>query len=112
MIYASIVLFALAAIFGLAILVKWLTNKSASRTVVYLHGVAAVAALALLIVYAIQHPGNFPKVSLLLFAIAAVAGIYMFLRDLNQKTSPLPIAFIHGLVAVSAFVVLLLFALS
>ena len=71
MIYISIILFALSAVLGLSILIKWLTKKDASRTVIYSHGIAAAAALVLLIVYAVQNPENFPKASLILFILAA-----------------------------------------
>lgn len=112
MIYTSILLFALSAVLGLAILIKWLTKKDASRAVIFSHGIVAVIALVLLIVYAMQHPDNFPKASIALFAIAAVAGLYMFIRDMKQKTSPMALAFVHALVAVGAFVILLLFAFA
>jgi hypothetical protein len=112
MIYFSIFAFALSAVLGLTILLKWLSKKEAPRSVVYSHGLVAVTALLLLIVYSVQNPGNFPKVSLVLFVIAAVAGIYMFIIDLSKKPHPLAIAFTHGTVAVIAFVTLLLFAFS
>lgn len=112
MIYSSIALFALSAVLGLAILIKWLTNKDASRAVVYSHGLVAAIALALLVVYAIQHPDNFPKISIILFAVAAVAGFYMFFLDIQKKPSPLAVAFAHALVAVGGFVMLLFFAFT
>jgi len=112
MIYISIILFALSAVLGLSILIKWLTKKDASRTVIYSHGIAAAAALILLIVYAVQNPENFPKASLILFILAALGGFYMFIRDLQQKASPMFIAFVHALLAVSGFVALLLFVFA
>jgi hypothetical protein len=112
MIYLSIALFALSAVFGLTILLKWLTKKEASRGVIYSHGLAAVIALVLLIAYAAQHPDNFPKASLILFAIAAVAGLYMFVLDLKKKVSPMALAFTHAGVAVIGFVMLLLFTFA
>lgn len=112
MIYISIILFALSAVLGLRILIKWLTKKDASRTVIYSHGIVAAAALVLLIVYAVQNPENFPKASLILFILAALGGFYMFIRDLQQKASPMFIAFVHALLAVSGFVALLLFVFA
>lgn len=112
MIYLAIALFAVSAVFGLTILIKWLTNKDASRSIVYSHGIAAATALVLLIVYAIQHPDNFPKISIVLFVISALAGFYMFFRDMNKKTNPLAIAFTHALVAISGFVALLYFVFA
>ena len=51
MIYLAIALFAVSAVLGLTILVKWLTKKDASKGVIYSHGIVAAVALVLLIVY-------------------------------------------------------------
>ncbi len=110
MIYAAIALFAVAAVFGLTILIKWLNQKEAPRGVVYSHGAAAATALVLLIVYAVQNPERFPKVSIILFVIAALGGFYLFYMDMVKKKRPTGIAFVHALLAVSGFVMLLLFA--
>jgi hypothetical protein len=112
LIYLAIALFALAAVLGLVILVKWLQSKDASRGVVYSHGIVAAAALLIIVVYAFQNPDNFPRVSLALFVISALVGFYMFFRDLNKKMSPMALAFAHALVAVAGFVSLLVYALS
>lgn len=112
MIYLTIILFAISAVLGLTILIKWLTSKAASKGVIYSHGIFGAAALVLLIIYAVQNPDNFPKVSIGLFVVAALGGFYMFIRDLGKKTSPLAIAFVHALLAVSGFAALLLFAFA
>lgn len=112
MIISSILLFAIAAVLGLLILIKWLGNKNVSRSVVYGHGIFAVLAFVLLLLFAYQHPDHFPSVALILFAIAALAGIYMFIKDLKGKYSPMALAVTHGLVAVAAFISLLIFALA
>ncbi|MBL7931523.1 MAG: hypothetical protein JNL60_06465 [Bacteroidia bacterium] len=111
MMYFTIALFALSAVLGLIILINWLTKKNAPRGVVYSHGLVAALALVLLIVYAVQNPDNFPKASIILFVIAALGGFYMFFNDLKKKTSPLAIAFIHALLAVAGFIMLLAYAL-
>ena len=110
--YVSIAVFALAAVLGLTILTKWLGKKEVSRTVVYSHGAFAALGLVLLVAYAVQNPENFPKTALILFVIAALGGFYMFFKTLQQKMSPLAIAFVHALLAVSGFVGLLLFAFA
>jgi hypothetical protein len=109
MIYAAIALFALAAILGVVILVKWLTKSDAPKGVVYSHGIVAAIALLLLIVYALQNKSNYPEISLILFIVAAIFGFYMFFRDLQRKMSPMAVAFIHALLAVGGFVSLLVF---
>lgn len=110
MIYSAIALFALSAVLGLAILIKWLTKKEASKGVIYSHGIVAAVALVLLIVYAVQNPASFPKASIALFIAAALGGFYMFINDLKKKPNPMAVAFIHALLAVAGFVTLLLFA--
>jgi len=112
MIYTAIALFALSAILGLTILIKWLTKKEASKAVIWSHGLVAATALVILVVFAIQNPDNYPQVSLILFVIAAIGGFYMFIRDLNKKNSPLSVAFIHALLAVGGFVMLLFYTLA
>ena len=112
LLYASIVLFAVAAVFGLTILAKWLGKKDVSQVTVYSHGIFAALALVLLIVFALQNSANYPQVSLILFVVAALGGFYMFFRDLQKKMSPYSVAFLHALLAVAAFVGLLLFAFA
>ncbi len=112
LLYVSIILFAVAAVLGLTILIKWLTKKDASRTAVYSHGIFAALALVLLVVFALQNAENYPQVSLILFIVAALGGFYMFFRDLQKKMSPYSIAFLHALLAVAGFVALLLYAFA
>ena len=109
MINASIALFALAAVLGLTILIKWLTKKEASRTVIYAHGLIAATALVLLAVYSLQHPESFPKISLIVFVLGALGGFYLFFTDLQKKPHPIAIAFVHALLGVTGFITLLLF---
>jgi hypothetical protein len=112
MLYLSVALFALTAILGLTILIKWLTKKEASKAVIYSHGAVAALGLVLLIVYALQNPANFPKASIILFTVGAVAGFYMFFGDLKKKPHPLVLACVHALVGVGGFLALLLFVFA
>jgi NAD/NADP transhydrogenase beta subunit len=109
MLYATIVLFALAAVVGFIILKNWLTSAETSRTTVYLHGVFAALALVLLVVYAFQNPANYPKASIILFVIGALLGFYMFAEDLRKKFSPTWLAVVHALFGVAGLLVLLFF---
>ncbi len=112
LLYLTIALFALAAVFGVLILMKWLSKKDTPRTVVYAHGGLAAAGLVLLLVYAWQNPESYPQLSIILFVVAAIGGFYMFFKDLQGKYSPLAVALIHALIAVAGFVALLIFALT
>ena len=109
MLYITIALFAIAAVVGLFLLKDWLSKRTPSRVAVYIHGGIAATGLVLLLIYSLQHPSNYPKVSILLFIVAAIGGFYLFYTDLNKKLAPVGIALIHALVAVGAFVTLLLF---
>ena len=109
MLKITVVLFVLAAGTGLLILIKWLMKKDASRTVIYTHGIVAATGLGMLSYYTMQHPDHFPTASLILFLIAALAGFYMFFQDLKGKASPIALALLHALVAVTAFTLLITF---
>lgn len=112
MLNISIALFALAAVLGIIILLALLKKKETPRTVVYSHGLVAAIALVLLIVYGVQNPGRFPKLSIILFVLAAIGGFYLFFNDLKKKPGPVALAVIHALAAVAGFVTLLLFAFT
>jgi Trk-type K+ transport system membrane component len=68
----------------------------------------AAVALVLLLVHILSNPEGNLKTAFILFVIAAVAGFYMFFRDLKGKFSPIWLAIIHAIVAVVAFVLVLL----
>ena len=112
MIYISIIFFAIAAVFGLTILVKWFGNADAPRSIIYSHGIFAAIGLVLLQVIAMKDKTAVPAASIVLFLIAAVAGFYMFFRDIVKKKRTLYLAIVHGLVAVSSFLILLFFVLG
>lgn len=112
MIISSIVIFAAAAIFGLILLAKLLAKKSLPRPVVYTHGFFAATGLIVLLVYAFRYPDNYPFVSLIFFIVAALGGFILFYNDVRKKTGPVALAIIHGLAAVVAFLLLIVFALG
>jgi hypothetical protein len=111
MLYASIALFALAAVIGATMLMKWMAGQGASKTVIYSHGLVAATALVLLIVYYVQHPDDFPMAALWLFVIGAVGGFYLFFVE-RQGKRPIAIAVLHGLLGISGFIALLAFVLK
>ena len=111
MLYLTVGIFALAAFIGVVILKNWLTSAHTSRTVIYAHGFFAAVALVLLLIHVIRDPSTALYSSLLLFALAAVVGFYMFFQDLKKKFSPTWMAITHALIAVAGFIVLLLFLL-
>ena len=110
MIYTSIAFFALAAILGMILLSYVLKEKQTPKRVVFAHGPLAATGLVLLIIYSINQPG--PIESIVLFVIAALGGVLMLVKDLSGKKIPKWLAVFHGLLAVSGFIFLLVFAFS
>lgn len=111
MIWTAIAFFALAAILGMLLLGYVLGDKDTPKGIAFLHGGLAVVGLILLVLYTTgEGPG--PLSSIILFIIAATGGLILIARDLARKPIPKWLAVVHGLVAVSGFVTLLLFALS
>ncbi len=110
MIYTAIVFFALAAILGMILLSYVLQDKETPKRVVFTHGPLAATGLVLLIIYTVKQPG--PVESIVLFSIAALGGVVMLTKDLSGKKIPKWLAVLHGLLAVSGFIFLLVFAFT
>lgn len=108
MLYTTIILFALAAIFGLILITKVFKNENTPKTVVYSHGGAAALGLILLIIAYINHGDSMLMTSLLVFAVAALGGFVMFSRDITQRPIPKWLAVVHALAAVTGFILLLI----
>lgn len=112
MVFVTIALFALAAVFGVINVVRIVVADRAPRATVYIHGSLAAVALVLLLVYAFLHSQAAPIVALILFVIAALGGFVLFGIDLATKKPPKWFGFVHGAVAVAGFIFLLLFAIA
>lgn len=111
MLTTIIVLFALAAVLGLTVAIAIFTKKpSTPKVAVYAHGLLAATALALLIFFTLNNSGNRPLVSLILFVVAAIGGFILFFNDVKGKPGPAGLVVVHALAAITAFVLLLIFA--
>jgi hypothetical protein len=104
----AIGILSLAAILGLVLLSFVLRKKETPKAVVIGHGLLAVTAVILLIIYSVG-PGPGPTESIILFLIAATGGLILVSRDFIGKTIPRWLAVAHGLIAITAFVLLLAF---
>ena len=111
MLYTIIAIFALAAIFGLTLLTYVLKNKETPKGIMIVHGLFAAVGLVLLFSYIFGNkPG--PMESGILFVIAALGGFILLARDLTGKAIPKWLAVAHGLIAVSGFILLLIFTIN
>ena|SRR5690606_26407949 len=102
-----ILLFAVAAIFGLTLIIPVLQGKIPSRAFVFIHGGVAAIALVMLIIRYMDETTTVPQISVILFVVAALGGFVLFSRDLQKKPIPKALAMIHAGAAVAAFLILL-----
>ena len=107
-----ILLFAVAALFGIVLIIPVLQGKTPSRGLVFTHGGVAALALVLLLLRYFNEPGMVPQWSVILFVIAALGGFILLFSDLRRNTVPKPLALIHAAAAVTAFLILLFAALN
>lgn len=118
MILWSAILFALAALGGLALALMHFRSGGRERpptALAVVHGLAAAAALVLLVLGVLAAPPGtsvLPTVALAIFVLAALGGAYLFLgKHLRGQALPSPVVVVHGLAAVAGFLVLLVFLL-
>lgn len=111
MIYLAIIIFLIAAVFGLIIASAIIRNQPTPKPMVYLHGLLGAIALAIVVIYVLKNPGNNPMISLVLLVIAALGGFVLFARDMTKKPGPLALVIIHALMAVSGVLGLILFVI-
>lgn len=103
----AIVLLALAALGGIVLAVMRLRGRPVlPMELAVVHGLLAAAGLVALIV-AVAGGVN-AKTSLVLFIIAALGGFALFSFQLRNKAIPVGVMVVHALVAVAAFVLLLI----
>ena len=102
-----ILLFAVAAVFGLTLLIPVIQGKTPKRAFEFIHGGIAAIALVMLILEFLEEGNTVPQISLILFVVAALGGFVLFSRDLQQKPIPKGLALVHAGAAVIAFLILL-----
>ena len=110
LVIVCVVLFAVAAVFGVINLVRVVAAGRAPRATVYIHGAFAAVSLVLLVIYSIINSQAAPIIAVILFVIAALGGFVLFGIDVATKKPPKWLGFVHGAVAVAGFVFLLVFA--
>jgi hypothetical protein len=116
----SAVLFAIAALGGLTLAVLHFRAHGKTHpptSLAMLHGLlAAIGVMFLIIGIAATASGfsaglsSMAVLALVLFVLAALGGAYMFFgKHLRGEPLPTPVVIIHGLAAVSGFVLLLIY---
>src|SRR5688572_11812593 len=113
MLTTAIVLFLVAAIFGLIVLTAILKNQPTPKLAVFAHGPIAAIALIIVIVYTILgHREPLLITSIVLFILAALGGLTLFIIDMQKKPIPKSIAVIHPMIAVLALITLIIYVVQ
>jgi hypothetical protein len=107
----TIILFAVAAVGGVTLAALRLRERPLPMPLALVHGAVAAIALVMLLVVALGPAGTgLARGALVVFVIAALGGFYLFSFHVRGRKLPIPVVVIHGLVAVAAFVTLLIAA--
>ena len=104
----AIILFAIAAVFGGTMAVLRFSNKPISLGMALGHGAFAALGLVTLIVAVAKGASGLAVGALVLFLAAAAGGFYLFSKYLRKIELPIPLVVIHGLAAVTGFLMLLI----
>lgn len=103
------VLFGVAALGGLVLaLMRFRGREIPSLALALVHGLVAASGLVLLLI-AVAGGGlaTLALVALIIFGVAALGGFAIFSFHLRKKALPKPLIVVHAVVAVGAFVLLL-----
>jgi hypothetical protein len=105
----ALILFAIAAIGGLTLATMHFRARIPNLKVALVHGLFAAAGLIVLLIAVIQNGGfGIYGTALVIFFIAALGGFTLISMHLRGKTLSTPLVVGHGLIAVTAFVILLI----
>ncbi len=105
----ALVLFAIAAVGGLILaVIRFRGQPYPPLGLAVVHGLFAAAGLVALIAGVAQgHAPSRATIALILFIVAALGGFVLFFTHLRKTALPKALIVIHALVAVVAFIILL-----
>jgi hypothetical protein len=102
------IFFGLGALGGLTLLALRLRGGNPPLGLAVVHGLAAAAGLVTLTIAVIGGAGGPALTALVLFGIAALGGFFLLSVHLRKQLLPVGVILVHGVLAVSGFVALLL----
>jgi hypothetical protein len=110
----AIWLFALAAVFGLYMAIQHFRGRTPPPPLAaVLHGLLAVSGAVVLFLGVMQIGfGTVHTWALVLFVVAALGGLFLVSHHIRGKPLPNGVVVIHGMVAVIAFLILLVAVLA
>ena len=107
--YLPVLFFGIAALGGLTLVTLRSRGKGLPMPLALGHGLMAAAGLIILIINIAGNMGNMlMNISLALFLVAALGGFTLFSFHARKKPLPAKLIPVHGLIAVAAYVLLIL----
>lgn len=106
-IVVNLVIFVVAAVFGLMLITDLMRDAKPPRRIIVLHGGAAIIGLALLTISYVRLTSPLLLVSLLAFLAAALGGITIFFMDYKDIKIPKWLPMMHATAAISAIIILI-----
>jgi hypothetical protein len=107
MLVVALALFAVAALFGVYMIMRVFKAAMPPVAAVIFHGLFAASGLVILVFGVVTGMHSTPVVAAAaLLVIAALGGFLLLSFQLRKQTPPKPLAAIHALVAVAGFLVL------
>ena len=106
MVYTIVGLFAFAALLGIILISFVFRGKTPPKPLAILHGLVGATALVLLVVHTIND-NRIYITAIVIFTLAALGGLVLVARHLSGKPIPKGLAVIHGLAAITGYIILL-----
>jgi hypothetical protein len=104
MLTVSVLVFALAAVFGLVLAVRRFRDQPLPTPLALVHGLAAATGLVLLLLVVLGGTAPaFARIGLAVLAVAALGGFFLFSFHLRKAPLPKGVVVIHALAAVAGF---------
>ncbi|MDX5442310.1 MAG: hypothetical protein LPJ89_00830 [Hymenobacteraceae bacterium] len=114
MLYATIVLFIMAAIMGAYMFTMVLSRRPRPNWTLLLHGAFAATAISLLIYYSAMHTEeSAPTASIVFFILAVFGGFIMLIIDkVMSRRVPVYFPLLHAGAAVTGLVLLVIYVIN
>ncbi len=107
MLLAILILFLLVAAGGVTLAVFEARGHAPPLPVGAVHGVAALAAIVLLVMQDVANPGNhLVNGATLVFMLAAAGGLLLFAFRASRQKLPLAVVLLHGAFALTALLLM------
>lgn len=108
----TIIVFVLAALGGIFMIAKVLSDKRPPRAVAYIHGILGATAYGVFLFYSFGAQSGLITGITIFLTIAVLGGLALFSIDTIKKKVPKAGAILHATAAITGVILLLVYALG